>query len=158
MRDHVSLSRRAAAWICGVAGMILYNWWILVPLKPGLMPAVLDSFNRVSAGADIVLVEWAGSASEVNLRAGDIANMGFARAGNVPVVLVGDIERGGVIASLVGTKAVLPAEDAAMIVAFLVIRTWVVPAIMALYVVWSRTIGRRFALAPLSTAWTPAML
>ena len=89
-------------------------------LKPGLMPAVLDSFNRVSAGADIVLVEGAGSASEVNLRAGDIANMGFARAGNVPVVLVGDIERGGVIASLVGTKAVLPADDAAMIVAFLV--------------------------------------
>ena len=89
-------------------------------LKGGLMPAVLDSFNRVSAGADIVLVEGAGSASEVNLRAGDIANMGFARAGNVPVVLVGDIERGGVIASLVGTKAVLPADDAAMIVAFLV--------------------------------------
>src|SRR6516165_3696103 len=89
-------------------------------LKGGLMPAVLDSFNRVSAGADIVLVEGAGSASEVNLRAGDIANMGFARACNVPVVLVGDIERGGVIASLVGTKAVLPADDAAMIVAFLV--------------------------------------
>src|SRR6516225_9857732 len=89
-------------------------------LKPDLMPAVLDSFKRVSAGADVVLVEGAGSASEVNLRAGDIANMGFARANNVPVVLVGDIERGGVIASLVGTKTVLATADAAMIVAFIV--------------------------------------
>jgi adenosylcobyric acid synthase len=89
-------------------------------IKPCLMPAVLDSFNRVSAGADVVLVEGAGSASEVNLRAGDIANMGFARASDVPVVLVGDIERGGVIASLVGTKTVLATADAAMIVAFIV--------------------------------------
>ena len=69
-----------------------------------------------------MLVEGAGSASEVNLRADDIANMGFARAADVPVVLVGDIDRGGVIASLVGTKAVIDAADAAMIVGFIVNR------------------------------------
>ena len=59
-----------------------------------------------------MLVEGAGSASEINLRAYDIANMGFARAADVPVVIVGDIDRGGVIASLVGTKAVLDPDDA----------------------------------------------
>ena len=91
-------------------------------MKPSLMPAVLDSFARLSAEADLVIVEGAGSPAEVNLRAGDIANMGFARAAGVPVVLVGDIDRGGVIASLVGTKAVLEAEDAAMIRGFLVNR------------------------------------
>ncbi|QRM32022.1 cobyric acid synthase [Microvirga sp. VF16] len=90
--------------------------------KPRLMEAVLDSFSRLSEEADLVLVEGAGSASEVNLRAGDIANMGFARAANVPVVLVGDIDRGGVIASLVGTKAVLDEADAAMIRGFIVNR------------------------------------
>jgi len=91
-------------------------------LKPGLMPAVLESFQKLQAEADLVLVEGAGSASEINLRAGDIANMGFARAANVPVVLIGDIDRGGVIASLVGTRAVLPEADAAMIRGFLVNR------------------------------------
>ncbi len=89
-------------------------------LKPELMTFVQDSFARLKAEADIVLVEGAGSASEVNLRANDIANMGFARACNVPVVLIGDIDRGGVIASLVGTKAVLAPEDAALIEGFLV--------------------------------------
>ena len=91
-------------------------------MKPGLLPAVLDSFARVSQGADIVLVEGAGSASEINLRAGDIANMGFAEAAGVPVVLIGDIDRGGVIASLVGTQAVLPPADAARIKGFIVNR------------------------------------
>ncbi|MDP4024055.1 cobyric acid synthase [Methylobacterium sp. NEAU 140] len=90
--------------------------------KPRLMPAVLESFSRLRAEADLVLVEGAGSASEVNLRAGDIANMGFSRATDTPVVLVGDIDRGGVIASLVGTKAVIDPEDAAMIAGFLVNR------------------------------------
>ena len=90
--------------------------------KPRLLGAVLDSFSRLKAEADLVLVEGAGSASEVNLRAGDIANMGFARATGTPVVLLGDIDRGGVIASLVGTKAVIDPDDAAMIVGFLVNR------------------------------------
>jgi adenosylcobyric acid synthase len=91
-------------------------------MKPRLLAAVLDSFGKLGANADLVLVEGAGSASEVNLRAGDIANMGFARAAEVPVILVGDIDRGGVIASLVGTKAVIDPADAAMIVGFIVNR------------------------------------
>ena len=62
------------------------------------MRCVQDSFARLKDEADIVLVEGAGSASEINLRANDIANMGFARAADVPVVLIGDIDRGGVIA------------------------------------------------------------
>lgn len=89
-------------------------------IKRTLMPAVLDSFARLRASADLVLVEGAGSASEINLRANDIANMGFARAAGVPVVLIGDIDRGGVIASLVGTKTVIDPEDAALICGFLV--------------------------------------
>lgn len=88
--------------------------------KKALLPAVLESFQRLREAYDLVIVEGAGSASETNLRAGDIANMGFARAAEVPVVLVGDIDRGGVIASLVGTKTVLALEDAAMIRGFLV--------------------------------------
>ncbi len=76
-------------------------------LKPKLLPRVLESFRRLAAGADLVLVEGAGSPAELNLRAGDIANMGFAEAADVPVVLVGDIDRGGVIASIVGTWTLL---------------------------------------------------
>ncbi|MBS0547080.1 MAG: cobyric acid synthase [Proteobacteria bacterium] len=91
-------------------------------MKPKLLGAVLESFGILAADADLVLVEGAGSASEVNLRASDIANMGFARAADVPVVLLGDIDRGGVIASLVGTKAVIDPADAAMIAGFLVNR------------------------------------
>ncbi len=91
-------------------------------MKQGLMPAVLDSFARLRAEADLVLVEGAGSASEVNLRAGDIANMGFARASGTPVIVVGDIDRGGVIASLVGTQAVLDPLDAALVRGFVVNR------------------------------------
>jgi adenosylcobyric acid synthase len=88
--------------------------------KPQLMDAVLSSYERMRGEADLVLVEGAGSASEVNLRANDIANMGFARATDVPVVLVGDIDRGGVIAQIVGTKLVVDADDAKLIVGFLV--------------------------------------
>ncbi|MEM8755888.1 MAG: cobyric acid synthase, partial [Pseudomonadota bacterium] len=89
-------------------------------LKPTLMGAVVESFRRLSAEADLMLIEGAGSPAEVNLRAGDIANMGFAEATATPVILVGDIDRGGVIAQLVGTQAVLPAEDAARIKGFLI--------------------------------------
>ena len=88
--------------------------------KGQLLPTVLDSFERLKAEADVVVVEGAGSPAEVNLRAGDIANMGFATAAGVPVVLVGDIDRGGVIASLVGTHALLPPEERALVAGFLI--------------------------------------
>lgn len=91
-------------------------------MKAGLMPRVLESFEHLKTRADLVLVEGAGSASEVNLRANDIANMGFARAADVPVILIGDIDRGGVIASLVGTRTVVDADDARMIEGFIVNR------------------------------------
>jgi adenosylcobyric acid synthase len=100
-------------------------------IKPELMAFVQDSFARLKADADIVLVEGAGSASEINLRANDIANMGFARAADVPVVLIGDIDRGGVIASLVGTKAVIEVDDAALIQGFLVNKFRGDPALFA---------------------------
>ncbi|HEX9167380.1 MAG TPA: cobyric acid synthase [Roseiarcus sp.] len=89
-------------------------------LKPKLMPAVLDSYAQVKADADLVLIEGAGSAAEINLREGDIANMGFARAANCPVALVGDIDRGGIFAQILGVKTALAAEDATMIVGFIV--------------------------------------
>lgn len=85
-----------------------------------LMPAVIESFRRLAEDADLVLVEGAGSASEVNLRAGDIANMGFAEAAGLPVLLVGDIDRGGVIASVVGTCAVLPPSERERIRGYLI--------------------------------------
>lgn len=89
-------------------------------MKASLMPAVLESFNRLSQGVDLVLIEGAGSPAEINLREGDIANMGFAEAANVPVVLVGDIDRGGVIAQLVGTHVVLSKQDRDRIKGFIV--------------------------------------
>ncbi len=89
-------------------------------LKPDLMAAVMDSFARICDGADLVLVEGAGSPAEVNLRKGDIANMGFATRARVPVVLVGDIDRGGVIASVVGTQRILPDSDREMIAGYLI--------------------------------------
>ena len=100
-------------------------------MKRELMPFVLESFARLGGEADIVLVEGAGSAAEVNLRANDIANMGFARAADVPVALIGDIDRGGVIASLVGTKAVLPDADAALVRGFIVNKFRGDPALFA---------------------------
>ncbi len=89
-------------------------------MKQKLLPYVLESYEKLKAECDLVLVEGAGSASEVNLRRYDIANMGFARAANVPVVVIGDIDRGGVIASLVGTKAVLDPEDAKLVEGFII--------------------------------------
>ncbi|MEI6574420.1 MAG: cobyric acid synthase [Alphaproteobacteria bacterium] len=91
-------------------------------LKPKLLEAVLQSFSLLKADSDLVLIEGAGSAAEVNLRANDIANMGFARAADVPVVLLGDIDRGGVIAQIVGTRAVIDEADAALVQGFMVNR------------------------------------
>ncbi|WP_136444038.1 cobyric acid synthase [Pacificoceanicola onchidii] len=89
-------------------------------LKPQLIGKVLESFERLKSAHDLVIVEGAGSPAEVNLRRGDIANMGFARAANVPVILAGDIDRGGVIAQIVGTQAVIDPEDAALVKGFLI--------------------------------------
>jgi adenosylcobyric acid synthase len=89
-------------------------------LKPTLMKSVLESFERLGAGVDLIVVEGAGSPAEINLRAGDIANMGFAEAADVPVVLLGDIDRGGVIAQIVGTHVILPGPGRDRIKAFAV--------------------------------------
>src|SRR5438045_3687466 len=89
-------------------------------IAPTLLPAVLAAFDRLGAEADLVLVEGAGSPAEINLRAGDIANMGFAEAADVPVALVGDIERGGVIAQLVGTYALLSEAERALLAGYIV--------------------------------------
>ena len=80
----------------------------------------MDSFEKIREEADLVLIEGAGSPAEINLRANDIANMGFATVANTPVVLIGDIDRGGIIASMVGTKAVLSDIDKAQIKAFII--------------------------------------
>ena len=89
-------------------------------LKSTFMASVIESFERLKHCNDLVIVEGAGSPAEVNLRVGDIANMGFARAANCPVILTGDIDRGGVIAQIVGTQAVMEADDNAMISGFLI--------------------------------------
>ena len=89
-------------------------------LAPSLLPQVLAAFHRLLAVADLVLVEGAGSPAEINLRQGDIANMGFAEAADVPVALIGDIERGGVIAQLVGTHALLLRSEQARLVGYIV--------------------------------------
>ncbi|MGC6518254.1 MAG: cobyric acid synthase [Candidatus Puniceispirillaceae bacterium] len=88
--------------------------------KAQLLPPVVESFDRLYEAHDLVIIEGAGSPAEVNLRAGDIANMGFAEAANVPVVMIGDIDRGGVIASLVGTDKVLSQDDRSRIKGFII--------------------------------------
>ncbi|HYE49393.1 MAG TPA: cobyric acid synthase [Azospirillaceae bacterium] len=131
--------------VAGTARALEYQGW-----KPRLMAAVLESFGRLRAEADIVLVEGAGSPAEVNLRRNDIANMGFARAAGVPVVLVADIDRGGVIASLVGTHAVLEPEDRAMVCGFLINRFRGDPALFTdgLAAIVERTGWRGFGVLP----------
>ena len=89
-------------------------------LKKELLNPVLQSFNRLKKKYDLILVEGAGSPAEINLRKNDIANMGFATAAKVPVILIGDIERGGVIAQILGTKIILPKKDLNQIVGFVV--------------------------------------
>jgi adenosylcobyric acid synthase len=118
--------------------------------RRSLLPEVLESFARLQAACDIVVVEGAGSPAEINLREGDIANMGFARAAGVPVVLVGDIDRGGVIAAVVGTKAVLDPQDAAMIHGFIINKFRGDPALFAdgYQGIEERTGWRGFGLVP----------
>jgi adenosylcobyric acid synthase len=98
-----------------VQGRVLGNYdaRAFFDFRPKLMPCVIESFEKIGRESELVLVEGAGSPAEVNLRAGDLANMGFAQAADLPVVLVGDIDRGGVIAALIGTHVLLePAEQA----------------------------------------------
>ena len=89
-------------------------------MRHRLLPPILASLSRLSADADLIIVEGAGSPAEINLRRNDIANMGFARATDIPVILVGDIDRGGVIAQIAGTKLVLDKCDASMVKGFAV--------------------------------------
>jgi adenosylcobyric acid synthase len=89
-------------------------------LKSTLMVSVLESFKHLKSQYDLVIVEGAGSPAEINLRVGDIANMGFAEAANVPVILCGDIDRGGVIAQVVGTQAVMDSDDNGRVVGFMI--------------------------------------
>ena len=86
--------------------------------KKRLMGPVLESFSRLKERADLVIIEGAGSPAEVNLRKNDIANMGFATKAKTPVIIIGDIDRGGVIAQLVGTKAVIDPSDSGLIKGF----------------------------------------
>ncbi|MFC0206314.1 cobyric acid synthase [Novosphingobium soli] len=120
-----------------------------------LLPEVLASYRRLEARCDLVIVEGAGSPAEINLRAGDIANMGFARATGTPVVLAGDIDRGGVIAAVAGTRAVLDPADAAMIRGFLINKFRGDPALFADgYDAIARLSGwRGFGVLP----WVPAV-
>ncbi len=119
-------------------------------LKPKLLNAVLDSYARMKAEADLVLIEGAGSAAEINLREGDIANMGFARAAECPVALIGDIDRGGIFAQILGVKAALAPEDAAMIVGFIVNKFRGDATLFAdgMAAIAERTGWRAFGLAP----------
>ena len=114
------------------------------------MGAVLDSFQRLVNTYELIIVEGAGSPAEVNLRAGDIANMGFARRVSLPVCLVGDIDKGGVIASLVGTQAVLDREDAALVCGFLINKFRGDPRLFhdGLAAIESRTGWRNFGVVP----------
>lgn len=100
-----------------LASMSARDYW---KRRGELLSDVLVAFRDLAETSDLILVEGAGSASEVNLRGNDIANFGFAQAADLPVILVGDIERGGVIASLVGTFSVIDPADAHRIVATLV--------------------------------------
>jgi len=89
-------------------------------LKAELLGMVMHSYRKLQQEADLILVEGADSPAEINLRSGDIANMGFATTASVPVLLVGDIARGGVIASIVGTHAILAEEDSKLIGGYLI--------------------------------------
>jgi len=123
-------------------------------MKLSLLPRVLESFNRLGHGADLLVVEGAGSAAEVNLRESDIANMGFAEAADVPVVLIGDIDRGGVIASIVGTWELLPLAEKARLKGYVINKFRGDPALFqpALAIIKQRTGLNCLGIIP----WFPA--
>lgn len=90
--------------------------------KPTAMRAVLDSYQRLASLYEYIVVEGAGSPAEINLREGDIANMGFAEAVDCPVILIADIDRGGVFAHIVGTLALLSASERKRVIGFVINR------------------------------------
>jgi adenosylcobyric acid synthase len=100
-------------------------------MKKALMPVVLESLEELRRRFDVVVCEGAGSPAEINLRENDLANMGLARAADLPVLLVGDIDRGGLFASLYGTLALLSAEDQSLVSGFLVNKFRGDPAVLA---------------------------
>jgi adenosylcobyric acid synthase len=116
-----------------VRGRMEGNWTAAAfqDRKRALLGLAVESFETLGREADLVLVEGAGSPAEINLRRGDIANMGFARATDTPVALVGDIDRGHVIAALVGAHVVLDPEDRAMIKGFIINKFRGDPALFA---------------------------
>ncbi|WP_214415221.1 cobyric acid synthase [Sphaerisporangium fuscum] len=99
--------------------------------KDRLRAVALESYERLRASYDVVVCEGAGSPAEINLRKGDIANMGLARAAGIPVVVVGDIDRGGVFASLYGTLALLDRDDQALVSGFLINKFRGAPELLA---------------------------
>jgi adenosylcobyric acid synthase len=105
-----------------VRGRVLGNYdaRAYFALRPKLMPHIIESYERIASEAELVLVEGAGSPAEVNLRAGDLANMGFAEAADLPVALIGDVDRGGVIAALVGTHALLTEPERARLKGYVI--------------------------------------
>ena len=88
--------------------------------KKQLVPEIMNAYNKLAGENDIIVIEGAGSPAEINLKEDDIVNMGFARMVNAPVLLVGDIDRGGVFAQLYGTVALLEPEERAMIKATII--------------------------------------
>ncbi|MDF5758679.1 cobyric acid synthase [Spongiactinospora sp. TRM90649] len=100
-------------------------------LKDRLRQIALESLERLRAAYDVVICEGAGSPTEINLRRGDIANMGLARAAGLPVLVVGDIDRGGVFAALYGTLALLDAGDQALISGFVINKFRGAPELLA---------------------------
>jgi adenosylcobyric acid synthase len=89
-------------------------------MKPDLVHVVAESLDRLRRAYDVVLIEGAGSPAEINLRDGEIVNMRIARLADAPVLLVGDIDRGGVFAAFVGTLELLPPDDRARVAGFIV--------------------------------------
>lgn len=99
--------------------------------KDQLRPIVADALAELRGRFEVVVCEGAGSPAEINLRAADLTNLGLARAAGLPVILVGDIDRGGVFASLIGTLAALEADDQAHVAGFIINKFRGDPAILA---------------------------
>src|SRR6185312_10182196 len=123
--------------------------------KAALLDVVTDTLTGLRGRYDVVVCEGAGSPAEINLRATDIANMGLAQAADLPVVVVGDIDRGGVLAHLFGTLAVLDAADQALVAGWVVNKFRGDPALLAPGLDQLRTLTGRPTLGVLP--WSPEL-